>query len=82
MKNLKWIQESELPLGMLSCVALPPTSSVALPITNAFACVLAGGCTEEESYSSTMDGLSRLLNKWNLLKTLEKDEKSPTLLFS
>ena len=60
-KTLKWTQGPELPLGIseTSCVALPPTHN--------FACVLIGGKTEEEEYSSNVYGLNRSLKEWTLL---------------
>lgn len=61
MKNLKWIQGPELPLGIrwASCVALPPTHK--------FACVLVGGCTKEDKYSSNVYGLNRSSKEWTPL---------------
>ena len=61
LKKLKWTQGPELPLGIseTSCVALPPTHN--------FACVLIGGKTEEEEYSSNVYGLNRSLKEWTLL---------------
>ena len=61
IKTLKWIQGPELPLGIIekSCVALRPTHN--------FACVLVGGKSKEEEYSSNVYGLNRLLKEWKLL---------------
>ena len=61
LKKLKWFQGPELPLGIFetSCVALPPTHN--------FACVLVGGKTKEEEYSSNVYGLNRSLKEWTLL---------------
>ena len=61
MKKQKWIDGPELPLGIsqASCVALPPTHN--------FACVLVGGRTKEEEYSSNVYGLIRSLKEWTLL---------------
>ena len=60
IKTLKWIQGPELPLGIIetSCVALPPPHN--------FACVLVGGKTKEEDYSSNVYGLNRSLKEWTL----------------
>ena len=66
IKNLKWIQGPELPLGirLSSCVALPQTS--------AFACVLIGGVTEGKMISSNVYGLKRSLKEWTLLGKIRK----------
>ena len=42
MKNFKWVQGPELPLEIYRA------SSVALPPTSKYVCVLIGGCTEKE----------------------------------
>ena len=61
MRNLKWIQGPELPLGIKgsSCVALPPTHNNT--------CVLVGGWTKEDKYSSNVYGLNRSSKEWTLL---------------
>ena len=61
LKDPKWLQGPKLPLGIrrASCVELPLTSS--------FACVLIGGYTEEEHYSSCVYGLNRRLTEWTYL---------------
>ena len=66
VENSKWIQGPELPLGIRSpsCVALPPTSD--------FVCVLIGGRTEGEIFSSNVHGLNRALKEWTLLGKIKK----------
>ena len=61
LKNLKWIQGPELPLGIkgASCDALPPTHN--------FACVLVGGWTKEDKYSPNVYGLNRSSKEWTRL---------------
>ena len=71
MKNLKWMQGPELPIGIkrASCVGFPPASN--------FACVLVGGETEGKNpasyrFSSNVYGLDRSFSEWTLLGKIKK----------
>ena len=70
MKKQKWIDGPELPLGIFeaSCVALPPTSN--------FACVLVGGETVGEEFSSNVYGLNRLTKEWNFMGNIKTGQSS------
>ena len=64
LQDKKWVQGPDLPIGITfaACVALPPTAN--------FACVVIGGCTEEEDFSSPSSniyGLDKSLRDWTLL---------------
>ena len=66
MKNFKWVQGPELPLEIYRA------SSVALPPTSKFFCVLIGGYTKENSYTSNVYGLNRSSNEWTLLGKIRR----------
>ena len=62
----KWVQGPNLPVGIRNsaCLALPPTSK--------FFCVLIGGYTKENSYTSNAYGLNRSSNEWTLLGKIRR----------
>ena len=70
LKDKKWVLGPELPLEIKysSCVALPPTSN--------FACVIIGGWTKEECYSSKVYGLNESLTEWLLLGNIRTRRRS------
>ena len=61
MTNLKWMQGPKLPFGIRKA------SSVALPPTSKFICVVIGGLSEKEESSSIVYGLNRSSKEWTLL---------------
>ena len=74
MKTQKWIQGPELPFGIRRA------SSVALPPKSYFSCVLVGGWTTEERYSSKVYGLDRSLKEWTLLGNIRTGRYGHTAL--
>ena len=60
-QDFRWVQGPLLPVGIedAACVALPPKCDLA--------CVVIGGETIEESYSSNVYGLNKSLTKWYTL---------------
>ena len=66
----QWTQGPPLPcgIGWAACVSLPPTMK---SVTN-ISCVVVGGCTDKESYSSDVYGLNRPLTSWTHLGKIKK----------
>ena len=61
IKDQKWVQGPELPCGIrfATCTALPQS--------NNFACVVVGGQSEEENYSSQVYALNKTMSEWTVL---------------
>ena len=62
----KWVQGPILPeeISDAACAALPPTSH--------FACVIVGGSTTENTFSSNVYSLDKSLSKWTVLGKIRK----------
>ena len=61
LKDQKWVQGPQLPCGIrfATCVALPPSTN--------FACVIVGGQSEEDNYSSKVYALNKIMSEWTVL---------------
>ena len=65
VKDQKWVQGPELPCGIRFA------TSTALPPSTNFACVVVGGQSEEENYSSKVYALNKIMSEWIVLGTIK-----------
>ena len=70
IEDQKWVRGPELPIGIRN------ESVVELPTASNFACVLVGGRTEKEDYSSDVYGLDRRLTEWTHLGKIRAARRS------
>ena len=70
LTDQKWVRGPEFAVGIkaAACVALPPSSN--------FSCVVIGGWTEKEDYSSNVYGLDKSLTEWTLLGKIRNGRHS------
>ena len=70
IKKQKWIQGPPLPCG------IQQAACVSLPLSTEFACIIVGGCTDEEQASSDIYGLNNALTEWKHLGKIRKARQS------
>ena len=66
----KWIQGPDLAVGIKAAAC------VALPLSSNFACVVVGGWTKKEYYSSNVYGLDKSLTEWTFLGKIRNGRRS------
>ena len=69
IKEQKWAKGPDLP------IEITEASSVSLPPTANFACVLIGGQTETDKWTSNVYGLTKSLKEWKFLGTIRTSRK-------
>ena len=68
-KDQKWSQGPTLPCGMVYAAC------ASLPFSNDFACIIVGGATIEEEYSSNVYGLNKALTEWKHLGKIREGRR-------
>ena len=70
LTDQKWIQGPELAVGIKAAAC------VALPLSSNFACVIVGGKSKKDYYSSDVYGLDKNSTEWTLLGKMRKGRHS------